>query len=78
MDSVPKYIKFLLFSVQFCGTSPSEPPLLKFYWNMFHHVLSQKSILIVVDNTEYGNTWLRFTENIKSMKLAQLILWKAF
>jgi hypothetical protein len=27
----PKYIELLLVNVQFCGTSPSEPPLVKFY-----------------------------------------------
>jgi hypothetical protein len=30
-------IEFLLLSVQFCGTSPSEPPFLKYYLNSFHH-----------------------------------------
>jgi hypothetical protein len=38
--------EFLLFSVQFCGTSPSEPPFLKFYLNIFHQVPSLKSIIL--------------------------------
>jgi hypothetical protein len=32
----PKYITFLLFSVQYFGTSPSEPPFHKFYNNQIN------------------------------------------
>jgi hypothetical protein len=39
MTNSPKYIESLLFSVQFCGTLPSEPHFLQFYLNMFHQVL---------------------------------------
>jgi hypothetical protein len=38
------YIEFLSISVQFCGTSPSEPPFLTLYLNMFHQLPSPKYI----------------------------------
>jgi hypothetical protein len=40
-------IEFLLFSGPFCGTSSSEPPFLKFYFNIFDQEPSTKSISVI-------------------------------
>jgi hypothetical protein len=46
--------RLIKLSVQFCGTSPSEPPFLNIYLNMFHQVPSPKSILFIHMNLVFS------------------------